>query len=83
MLILLRVNTCAIDKKLIVCYYVSVMKNIKTIIQDKYYRYQPGEFLPVRSGGELLNKREFHKYRIKWIIKNHSAFFHQLTHQRG
>lgn len=65
------------------CYYNIVMKNIKTIIQNNYYRYQPGEFLPIYSGGELVNKREFHKYRIKWIVKNHSAFAYQITHQRG
>lgn len=59
------------------------MINIKTYIQDKYYRYNPGEFLPVRSGGELLNKREFHKYRIKWIITNYRAFYWQLTNTRG
>lgn len=58
------------------------MKIINTI-KNKYYRYQPGEFLPVYSGGELLNKREFHKYRIKWIITNHKAFAYQLTHSRG
>jgi hypothetical protein len=59
------------------------MLNLKQTIKNSYYRYQPGEFLPVRSGGELINKREFHKYRIKWIIKNHSAFAYQLTHTRG
>jgi len=59
------------------------MKRIINTIKNKYYRYQPGEFLPVRSGGELINKREFHKYRIKWIIKNHSAFVYQLTHTVG
>lgn len=59
------------------------MLNLKQTIKNQYYRYQPGEFLPVRSGGELLNKREFHMYRIKWIIKNHSAFVYQLTHQVG
>jgi hypothetical protein len=59
------------------------MKRITNTIKNKYYQYQPGEFLPVYSGGELLNKREFHAYRIKWIIRNHSAFMYQLTHQRG
>lgn len=59
------------------------MLNLKQTIKNTYYRYQPGEFLPVRSGGELLNSREFHIYRIKWIAKNRSAFVYQLTHQRG
>lgn len=56
------------------------MKRITNIIRNKYYRYQPGEFLPIYSGGEMINKRDFHAYRIKWIINNHRAFFWQLTH---
>lgn len=71
-----------IDRNGQVCYYVIVMK-IKQILKDRYYRYQPGEFLPVYSGGEMLNKREFHAYRIKWIIANHAAFMYQLTHYAG
>lgn len=59
------------------------MKTITNTIKDKYYRYQPGEFLPVYMDGELANKREFHAYRIKWLIGNHRAFLHDLTHQRG
>jgi hypothetical protein len=59
------------------------MKRITNIIKDKYYRYQPGEFLPIREGGELVNKREFHTYRIKWIINNRRAFMYQLTHHAG
>jgi len=59
------------------------MKHLTNIIKNKYYRLQPGEFLPIYSGGELINKREFHAYRIKWIIRNRSAFFYQLTHTRG
>jgi len=59
------------------------MINLKQTFINHYYRFQPGEFLPVYSGGELINKREFHAYRIKWLVRNHSAFVHQLTHQRG
>lgn len=57
-----------------------MLKNITNIIKDKYYRYEPGEFLPIFSGGELLNKKEFHKYRIGWIIRNRKVFVYQLTH---
>lgn len=60
-----------------------MINKIKNIIKDKYYRYEPNEFLPVYSGGVLLNKREFHAYRIKWIIKHHTAFYYSLTHARG
>jgi len=59
------------------------MKRITNTIKQTYYRYQPGEFLPIYSGGEMLNKRDFHIYRIKWIINNRRAFMYQLTHQVG
>jgi len=59
------------------------MKHLTNIIKNKYYRFQPGEFLPIYSGGELINKREFHAYRIKWIINNRRAFMYQLTHHAG
>lgn len=60
-----------------------MITNITNTLKDKYYRYQPGEFLPVYSGGEMLNKREFHVYRIKWIITHHRVFTYQLTHTNG
>lgn len=71
-----------VDEKGKVCYYVIVMK-LTQILKTKYYTYQPGEFLPVWSGGELLNKREFHAYRIKWIMRNHRAALYQFTHYAG
>lgn len=77
------VSCAAIDEYDKVCYYVAMFKNIKNYIKDKYYRYQPGEFFPIRSGSELLNKREFHKYRIKWIMNNRRVFVYQLTHHAG
>jgi len=52
-------------------------------IKNKYYSYQPGEFLPIYMDGKLANRKEFHKYKVVWIIKNHSAFAYQLTHSRG
>jgi hypothetical protein len=72
-----------IDRKASLCYNELVMKNITQTIKIKYYTYQPGEFFPVYSGGELLNKREFHKYRIGWIVRNHRAAVHQFTHFSG
>lgn len=56
------------------------MKNIQTAIKEKYYTYQPGEFLPVYSGGELINKKDFHLYRIKWILRHRDAAVYQFTH---
>lgn len=57
--------------------------NLIQILKSKYYRYQPGEFLPVYAGGVMLNKREFHAYRIKWIITHRAAFMYQVTHYAG
>lgn len=34
-------------------------------IKNKYYTYQPGEFLPVYYDGALANKKDFHMYKIK------------------
>lgn len=34
-------------------------------IKNKYYRYQPGEFLPIYMDGELANRRDFHLYKAK------------------
>lgn len=62
---------------------MGMLNKIKNIIQNKYYRYNPGEFLPIFSNGELINKREFHQYRIKWIVEHRHAFYHQLTHTQG
>jgi hypothetical protein len=49
-------------------------------IKQKYFTYQPGEFLPIRKDGKLANIREFHFYRIKWIFKHRSAALYQFTH---
>jgi len=55
------------------------MKNITQTIKSQYYRYNPGEFLPVYSGGELLNKTDFHKYKLA----NFKQTIYWLTHQAG
>lgn len=49
-------------------------------IKNKYYTYTPNEFLPVFSGGELLNKREFHAYKIKKILGDPKAALYSFTH---
>jgi hypothetical protein len=54
--------------------------NLTQTLKSKYYTYQPGEFLPVYSGGELVNRREFHRYRIGWILRNRQAAAYQFTH---
>lgn len=59
------------------------MKTITQTLKDKYYRFNPGEFLPVYSGGEMVNRRDFHAYRIKWIITHREAALYQFTHFAG
>ena len=59
------------------------MFNLKQNIKNSYYNYQPGEFLPVYMDGQLANRKEFHAYKIKWILGNRRAFTYQLTHSRG
>lgn len=52
-------------------------------IKNKYYHYQPGEFLPIYMDGELANRKQFHMYKVKWILKHYRAFTYQLTHTNG
>lgn len=55
-------------------------------IKSKYFTYVPGEFMPVYSGDELINKREFHRYKMRraaWMIRNHRLVIEAYTHQRG
>jgi len=59
------------------------MKSITQTIKEKYYTYQPGEFLPVYVDGKLANKRQFHAYRIKWILEHREAALYQFTHYAG
>ena len=49
------------------------MKYITQTLQNKFYTYQPGEFLPVFMGGELYNRREFYKYKLKRVLKRASG----------
>jgi len=37
-------------------------------IKNSYYKYQPGEFLPIYMDGELANRKAFHIYKIKKTI---------------
>lgn len=59
------------------------MKRITQTIKSKYYQYQPGEFLPIYRDGELANKREFHKYKVRQILDNPRAFYNHLVTTRG
>lgn len=34
-------------------------------IKNKYYSYQPNEFLPIFMDGKLANTKDFHMYKIK------------------
>jgi hypothetical protein len=51
----------SIDGLAKISYTVAMLNKIK----NKYYTYQPGEFLPIYHDGVLTNRREFHIYRIK------------------
>jgi hypothetical protein len=53
-----------------------MINKIKNTITNKYYKYQPSEFMPIFIEGELANKKEFHWYKAKraaghvhWYIK--------------
>lgn len=69
----------SIDKRLLTCYNVAMINSIK----QKYFTYQPGEFLPVYIDGKLANRREFHMYRLRWIIKHRHHALYQFTHHAG
>ena len=49
-------------------------------IKNKYYTYQPGEFLPIYSGGVLTNRKDFHAYKLKKILGNPKLAIYQFTH---
>lgn len=51
----------SIDKRPIKSYSVVMINAIK----NKYYQYQPGEFLPIWMDGELSNRKQFHLYKLK------------------
>ena len=54
--------------------------------KSKYYTYVPGEFFPIMSGNDLLNKREFHRYKMRravWKLQNWKIVLHHYTHQLG
>lgn len=66
----------AIDKRAIMSYTVAMLN----LIKNKYYKYTPGEFLPIYEGNDLINKRDFHMYKIKWIMRNRQRALYQFTH---
>lgn len=40
------------------------MKTIQKL-SDKYYSYQPGEFLAIRVDGKVANMAAFHRYKFR------------------
>ena len=44
------------------------MKNIIQKVQTLKYGYVPGEFLPIYSGGELENRKEFVAYKLRCVL---------------
>lgn len=46
-------------------------------IKTNYYKYQPGEFLPIYIDGELANRRAFHTYKVKRAL---TPVVHRLLH---
>ena len=34
-------------------------------ITNKYYEYNPNEFLPIYYDGKLANRKQFHMYKLK------------------
>lgn len=61
-----------IDKNGVICYYEIVMKNIQNKIHMQIYGYRRGEFMPVYSAGELQNRGEFVKYKLRSLVTRHS-----------
>lgn len=38
-------------------------------ITNKYYEYNPNEFLPIYYEGKLSNRKDFHAYKAKQAAK--------------
>lgn len=36
-------------------------------IKNKYYTYEPNQFLPIYIDGALANRNEFHLYKLKRV----------------
>lgn len=65
---------------------INIIQKLQNKIASKYYIYQKGEFFPIYDGNELLNKKEFHKYKAKravFLIRNYKLVINAYTHQRG
>lgn len=44
------------------------MKNIHNKIETALYNYNANEFFPIMSGGKLLNKSDFIKYKAHCLL---------------
>lgn len=51
------------------------MITITNIIKQKYYQYDPAEFIPVYSGDKLVNKKAFHSYKLRKAISRMARRF--------
>ena len=38
-------------------------------IKNKYYTYEPNQFLPIYIDGALANRNEFHLYKLKRVAR--------------
>lgn len=52
-----------IDKYASLSYTVVMINTIK----NKYYTYEPNQFLPIYVDGALANRNEFHLYKFKRV----------------
>lgn len=44
------------------------MNKIATKIQDRFYTYTPGEFLPIWEQGKLVNRQAYVAYKLGKIL---------------
>ena len=59
----------SIDKCVVICYYVIVMKNIQNKLEQAIYGYEPSEFLPIRVDGQVSNWDQFAIYKAKRLFR--------------
>lgn len=48
------------------------MQKAKQTIETLKYGYMPGEFLPIKEGGHLINRRDFVAYKMRCLFVKHS-----------
>lgn len=50
------------------------MYYLKQNIQNRFYTYRYGEFLPIYEGNTLLNRNAFYKYKARCAVKRTAQF---------